>query len=58
MSKEKTRICGFCFKKFTYDELPEGSVVFLGICACKECLEKDETEKFRELVEETREVAA
>lgn len=47
----KTRTCGFCFRKFTYEELPKGSIVFLGICACADCLEKKETKDFRELVE-------
>lgn len=48
----KTRTCGFCFRTFTYDEIPEGSIVFLGIAACADCLEKEETKEFRELVED------
>ena len=47
----KIRTCGFCFRKFTYDEIPDGSVVFVSILACADCLEKKETEAFRQLVE-------
>lgn len=48
---EKTRICGFCFRSFAYDELPEGSVCYVGICACGECLESGSAEDFRALIE-------
>ena len=52
--EKQTRTCGFCFKKFTYDEIPEGSIVYLGICACAECLEKEVTSEFRALLKEAK----
>ncbi|HEY0429010.1 MAG TPA: hypothetical protein VGC76_14610 [Pyrinomonadaceae bacterium] len=48
---EKLRTCSFCGFRAPYDEFPEGSVCFLGICACGDCLERVETEDFRELLE-------
>ncbi|MET0752593.1 MAG: hypothetical protein ABWZ66_04440 [Pyrinomonadaceae bacterium] len=46
------RMCSFCHFKAPYDEFPEGSICFLGICACGDCLERVETEDFRALLAE------
>jgi hypothetical protein len=45
------RTCSFCNFTASYDDFPEGSVCFLGICACAPCLETDKTKEFRELLE-------
>jgi hypothetical protein len=49
---EKVRTCSFCGFKAPYGDFPEGSVCFLGICACGTCLERVETEDFRALLAE------
>lgn len=46
----KERICSFCDFRADYDDFPDGSIVYLGICACKTCLEKEVTGDFREIV--------
>lgn len=51
-TNEIVRMCSFCHFKAPYDEFPEGSVCFLGICACGNCLERVETEDFRALLAE------
>ncbi len=51
-TSEIVRMCSFCGFKATYDDFPEGSVCFLGICACGDCLERVETEDFRALLAE------
>lgn len=45
-----TRVCSFCNRKEIYDDFPDGSVCWLGICACADCLEKEETKEFREVL--------
>jgi hypothetical protein len=56
--KPLTRTCGFCFCKFTYDEMPDDSICYLGIFACADCLESDITSEFREIVEAQKTEAA
>lgn len=46
------RTCHFCGFRAVYDAFPDGSVCFLGICACGNCLERIETEDFRALLAE------
>jgi len=53
-NQTKTRTCGFCFKKFTYDEIPEGTIVYLGVCACADCLKTEVTDEFRSLLKEEK----
>lgn len=40
----------FCFRRAEYEDLPNGSIVYLGVMVCGECLEKKVSEGFRELV--------
>lgn len=47
-----TRICGFCFYRFTYEELPDGSACFLGIAVCADCMKTEKTAEFRRLFDE------
>ena len=44
------RTCAFCGLTDEYDDLPDGTVCYLGITACADCLEKDSTEDFRDLL--------
>lgn len=45
------RICHFCGFAADYDSFPDGTAVYLGICACGNCLEKGKAEDFAELLE-------
>ena len=50
-----SRTCGFCFRRAKYDDLPNGSTVYLGVMVCGECLEQGRAEDFKELVKEIEE---
>lgn len=45
------RTCHYCGFTADYDSFPDGSAVFLGICACASCLENGKAEDFRQLLE-------
>ncbi|HEX8287854.1 MAG TPA: hypothetical protein VF556_07665 [Pyrinomonadaceae bacterium] len=46
------RHCSFCEFAADYDDFPDGSICYLGICACANCLEKEVTKDFRDLLTE------
>ena len=52
--ERKFRSCGFCGLKALYDEFPDGSVCFEGVCACADCLQTERTATFRLLLDEER----
>ncbi len=47
----RKRMCSFCGLTLDYNDMPDGTTVYLGICACPECLATDAAKKFRDLVE-------
>lgn len=49
--EEKIRTCSFCNFKAPYRDFPDGSICYLGICACAPCLETEKTKEFRKLLE-------
>lgn len=49
--EEKIRTCSFCNFTAPYRDFPDGSICYLGICACAPCLETDKAREFRELLE-------
>jgi superfamily II helicase len=50
------RHCNFCFYSAPYEDFPNGSVCFVGVMACADCLKEERTREFRELIEEEKQV--
>jgi hypothetical protein len=41
-----SRICTFCLKR----DLPDGTIIFVGITACPDCLKTEAAKNFRKLL--------
>lgn len=48
---QPTRSCDFCGRRFRLDELPDGSLIFAGRCACASCFVRPVAADFRRLVD-------
>lgn len=44
------RTCAYCNHKGSYDSFPDGSTTYLGIFSCADCLQKEITNDFREVL--------
>lgn len=44
------RNCSFCAFSGSYEDFADGSICYLGVTACADCLQEEKTKDFREIL--------